>query len=113
MKETLYGIFGFIAFILINSFLLGGAIGIIEYVGLFLANTASPYLAIALWVLLSGVFVILIPLSFINPLKVITSNLIFASTFFFGLITWVLGFVSQLLNEGVNTQLLIKHKGFI
>jgi len=106
MKETLLGIFGFIAFFLIASFILGGAVGIIEVVGLFLANTASPYLAIALWVLLPVVFVILIPLSFIKPLKVMTGNLIFASSYFFGLIAWVFGFVSTYYTWGT-TALII------
>ena len=106
MKETLLGIFGFIAFFLIASFILGGAVGIIEVVGLFLANTASPYLAIALWVLLPVVFVILIPLSFIKPLKEITGDLIFASSFFFGLIAWVFGFVSTYYTWGT-TALII------
>ena len=100
MKETIFGIIAFALIFIVVGFFLGGVVAVIEVVGVFLAETASPFLIQILWIILPFVFFILIPLSFIDALKGITGTVIFYSSFFFGLITWIFGFVATYYTWG-------------
>ena len=51
MKDTIFGIIAFALFLIVAGFFLGGVVAVIEVFGVFLAETASPFL-IQIFVLL-------------------------------------------------------------
>ena len=100
MRNSAIAFFSFLSLLLIAGILAEDIASLIEFSGLFLSNTASPFLATAFWIILPVVFLILLPLSFFRPLKPYCLIGILYSSYFFGLVTWVFGFIATYYTWG-------------
>lgn len=97
MKDSLWTALGCVVMIvlLIAVAFLGEFIfRIIEAVGLFLSGPAAPYLMKAFWTVLIIEFFIILPISFIPKCKEFCCNIIVYTSFFYGFLTWIWGFVA-------------------
>jgi hypothetical protein len=97
MKDNVFAVFGclFMIVILIAIAFLGEFIfRIIETVGLFLAGPAAPYLMKAFWTIFLVEFFVILPISFIPKCKKYCSVMILYASYFYGILTWIWGFVA-------------------